>query len=306
MNARKQFSMIGWALCAFYLVSTAGQLLLGITMQQFGRWLPDGMWSEDFLMISSLVIMYGIGFPVFLLIVKRLPSWYKEERKSISPGILLTVFVVCLGAAYIGNMIGTAMMMFGNLFFGIQSLNPVTDTFLNMTPEVMLWTTVIAAPIMEELMFRKILIDRLIPMGQKQAVLFSGLVFALFHGNFYQFFYAWGLGMIFAYLYSYTGKLRYSVLMHMGINFVGGMLPFLLERWAGTHFLGAWLLSLLLGGLSLTAMIASIALTVIFFGRVTWYPAWKKPERGVCYAVFTASGVWAFLLICAVEFMQMF
>lgn len=306
MNARKQFSTIGWALCAFYLVSTAGQFLLGIIMQQFGNWLPDVMWSEDFLMIISLVIMYGIGFPVFWLIVNRIPSWFKEEQKTIKPGILIVVFIVCLGAAYIGNIIGTVMMLFGNLYLGIQSLNPVTDTFLNMTSEVMFWTTVIAAPIMEELMFRKILIDRLIPMGQKQAVLFSGLAFALFHGNFYQFFYAFGLGMIFAYLYSYTGKLRYSVLLHMGINFVGGILPLLLERWAGPHWLLSWLLSLLLSGLSFVTMIASITLTVIFFGKVSWYPAWEKTEKGVGYAVFTASGVWAFLLICAVEFMQMF
>lgn len=46
----------------------------------------------------------------------------------------------------------------------------------------------------------------------------SALFFALFHGNFYQFFYAFGLGAMFAFIYVKTGRLRYTILLHMIIN----------------------------------------------------------------------------------------
>ena len=45
-------------------------------------------------------------------------------------------------------------------------------------------------------MFRKLLIDRIVPFGQRVAVVVSGLAFGLFHGNFYQFFYAFSLGAV--------------------------------------------------------------------------------------------------------------
>ena len=48
-------------------------------------------------------------------------------------------------------------------------------------------TSVIIAPVMEELVFRKYLVDRLVPYGQKTAVVLSGLFFGLFHGNFISF-----------------------------------------------------------------------------------------------------------------------
>lgn len=305
MNVKRQFSVIGWALSAFYLVSAGIQLLFGVILEKFGHIFPEQVWSDDFLMILSLAVMYGIAFPVFWLIIRRLPSWFKEEKQTIHAGKLIVIFIICLGAAYIGNLIGNVLMLFGNLLFGIRSINPVTDTFLNMTPGVMMVSTVVVAPVMEELIFRKLLIDRLIPCGQKTAVLVSGLTFALFHGNFYQFFYACSLGMIFAYLYSHTGKLRYSIIMHMGINFMGGILPLLLERWVGGRLLLSWIVSLLLGGFSVLMMLLSMILSIVFAGRVTWFSAWEKPDKGMAHAVFTASGVWIFLLLCAGEFAQM-
>ena len=51
----------------------------------------------------------------------------------------------------------------------------------------------------------------------------SALMFGLFHGNLAQFFYAWFLGIVFGYVYYKTGNVIYTMLMHMTINFVGGV-----------------------------------------------------------------------------------
>lgn len=306
MDTKRQFSVIGWALAVYYLVCTGVQILLGIFLQQFGYLLPGFVWTDDFMMILSQIIMYGIAFPVFYCLVRKLPSWFMAEKKQVSPGCLFAVFVICMGTAYMGNLIGTALMLVSDSLLGTYSFNPVTDAVMNMSPAVMFLTTVIVAPIMEELMFRKILIDRLVPYGQKAAIVISGLSFGLFHGNFYQFFYAFMLGMIFAYLYSYTGRLRYNVMMHMGINLIGGMLPLLLDRLAGTSMLLSWLGMILLGTLSVVTIIASIVLAAFFGGRLEWFPAWEKPEKGLLHTIFTTRGVWIFLIVCAVEFTMMF
>ena len=90
---------------------------------------------------------------------------------------------------------------------------------------------VILAPVIEEYIFRKQLIDRMHIYGEKLAVITSALMFGLFHGNLSQLFYAFALGLVFGYVYLKTGKLRYSIGLHMLINLIGSVIgPLFLEK----------------------------------------------------------------------------
>ena len=89
---------------------------------------------------------------------------------------------------------------------------------------------VICAPVMEEYIFRKLIVDRTVRYGQGTAVVVSGLMFGLFHGNLNQFVYAAVIGMFLAFLYVKTGDLRITISLHMLFNFVGGFLSSLLLR----------------------------------------------------------------------------
>ena len=68
------------------------------------------------------------------------------------------------------------------------------------------------------MIFRKLLIDRVVKYGEFVAILTSGLMFGLFHGNFSQAIFAMGLGMFFSFIYIRTGKIGYPILLHMIIN----------------------------------------------------------------------------------------
>ena len=68
------------------------------------------------------------------------------------------------------------------------------------------------------------MIDRLRVLGELPAVLLSGLLFGLIHGNFSQFFYATFVGFVLGYLYLRTGRLRYPIAIHMTLNLAGGVL----------------------------------------------------------------------------------
>ena len=92
---------------------------------------------------------------------------------------------------------------------------------------------VILAPLIEEFIFRKTFIDRMRPYGEKLAVVTSAAMFGLFHGNLSQMFYAFSLGLVFGWVYLRTGRLRYTVGLHMLINFFGGVVSVELTKWAG-------------------------------------------------------------------------
>ncbi len=306
MEVKRQFSRIGWAFVVFCLVDFVIQILMAVGIVLGGTGGHSWMGNVNFLLLGQ-VSMYVFAFPIFWLMMKRLPSWEKKDGEGLSVGRFLLWAVVCFGFTYMGNLIGQMVMGGVEAFTGNPQENPVLDVLDEMNPWMVFLTTVIIAPVMEELMFRKLLIDRIVPFGQRAAVVVSGVAFGLFHGNFYQFFYACGLGMIFAYLYSSTGRVRYGILLHMMINMVGGVLPIVfmqgLEEFS-VETVMAVLGMLLLGLMMLGSMIGAFVLTCIYAGRLTWFPGWAPvPAAGFWRSVLTAPGVVVFLVTCVVMFL---
>ena len=89
----------------------------------------------------------------------------------------------------------------------------------------------VIAPIFEELIFRKVLIDHVAPKGELVAILASGIMFGLFHGNFQQCFFACFIGFLFAYIYLKTGRVIYTILLHMTLNTVTSGITIGLIKW---------------------------------------------------------------------------
>jgi len=107
--------------------------------------------------------------------------------------------------------------------------NTLVDYAMDSNP-VKILVMVILAPLIEEYIFRKQIIDRTRRYGEKLAVFLSALMFGLFHLNLFQFFYAFGVGWLFGYIYLRTGRLRYPVLLHGIVNFMGSVVaPFMLS-----------------------------------------------------------------------------
>ena len=87
---------------------------------------------------------------------------------------------------------------------------------------------VLIGPVLEELAFRKVLLDRLSCYSKKYTIILSGVMFGLFHTNLFQFFYACLIGIVFAYIYTITGKIRYTIILHMSVNFLHGIVPMMI------------------------------------------------------------------------------
>jgi hypothetical protein len=127
-----------------------------------------------------------------------------------------------------GNIIGNVLGIIVKLITGYQTQNSTIELIAELNPIAILAIAVIIGPFFEELVFRKMLLDRLSGYNERIAILTSGILFGFFHTNFYQFFYAMGLGIIFAYVYTKTGKLWTTYIMHVGINLFSGFFPIII------------------------------------------------------------------------------
>ena len=225
-DARRQFSRIG----LMFLVGTA--LIYGV---QFGASAianainPDLLSSTSYALLIVMIPMYVIAMPIMALLIKRIPA-VTLPKKHMTFGQWLIAFLMCYGAMYVSNYIGLILTQLISILKG----SPVTNTMLEVATSSNLWVNlfimVLCAPVAEELIFRKLLIDRLAQYGEGVAVLFSGLMFGLFHGNLNQFAYAMLLGMFLAFLYVKTGELKVTIGLHMCINFMGAVVSVLLLK----------------------------------------------------------------------------
>ena len=223
MNTRtykKDFSEIGIRM----LISTAIIFLLQTGVQIIVLALFP-QWQDNFtiLLIVTMLPLYALGFPIAFVLMrnKNVPA---IEKHSMRPGQIAIAFLMAYGILVIGNLIGLGL----TTGIGLLKGSPVQNVLLNIITGSSLWVTavftVLCAPVFEELLFRKLICDKVIKYGEGCAVILSGLLFGLFHMNFNQFFYAFFLGCFFAFIYVKTGNLKYTILLHMMINFLGSVL----------------------------------------------------------------------------------
>ena len=72
----------------------------------------------------------------------------------------------------------------------------VVESYVENVPIVLLFVcAVIVSPIFEELLFRKILLEKLLPYGKVIAIAISSLFFGLYHANLEQLLYTMFLGV---------------------------------------------------------------------------------------------------------------
>ena len=219
-ETRRQYATVGLSVMILTFATIAGQVVFTMVCSAISKEFLSSPWFQ---WLASFVPLYGIALPLMWLLLRRVEPC-KPEKQRFGAGHWLIFYVIATGCMMLGSIIGNGLMSFLNGLTGNDVGNGLEST-LNAAP---LWQTflftVIAAPIGEEFIFRKLLVDRMRRFGELPAVLLSGLLFGLFHGNFYQFFYTFMLGVLLAYLYVRSGKIHLCMMMHALVNLVGGVL----------------------------------------------------------------------------------
>lgn len=188
--------------------------------------------------ILSAICNYILPFPIFIYLMRKIDS-QKLEKQSLSIKKFITYIAITITLMWIGNILGLAITAIISFFTPFEVINPV-QTLINSTD---IWLNLflisIIGPIFEEILFRKLLIDRSIKYGAKVSILLSALIFGLIHGNLNQFFYAFLLGGFFAYVYIKTGEIKYTITLHIIVNMMGSVVSLFVGKSAQNLISGA-------------------------------------------------------------------
>ena len=226
-EARRVYSTLGFGYAIYAAVSLIVALVIQVAVLLVS---PDLIENTLFLNILSPVSLYLFALPALILVlVLFCIKGETPEKRKLGLGAWTLILLVSFGLMYIGSFMGQGVM------WGVSKI--VGYDYSNILESVIdydnMWITVIfmcvIAPIGEELVFRKLIIDRTHKYGGLVSVLVSGLIFGLMHANFYQFFYAFALGLVLGYVYYGTGRIWYTIALHATINFIGSVVTAYLD-----------------------------------------------------------------------------
>ena len=213
-NAKKAYSRFGFSYTAMYWVYIA---IIALVLVIRNVALPEGTLDGQALMIFYFAIRFVLIYPIMYFCIRKLPT-FKIEKKKLGAG----KFIACLFITYFLMLVANAIGMFLNSVIGKATgnggVNPLMDVVDSMSPLMMILFAAVLAPIWEELLFRKFLVDRVRNYGEVTAMLMSGVMFGLYHGNMAQGAYAFAIGCFLAFIYMRTGKIGYTIAIHMFIN----------------------------------------------------------------------------------------
>ena len=221
LQAKKTFKSIGYALFTMIVLVMVSQVILIAVLNQLVPGIEKSPW---YIGILVGVPFYLVGTPIFLWMMRKLPDGPKGEAKKLSIKQIVIAFFISMAASYIFNLVGIIINLLIGMIKGSDILNPLETIGegTGIIPTIIFIG--ILSPIIEEVVFRGVLLDKLRGHGERRAIFFTALSFALFHGNLSQFFYAFALGLIFAYITLRTNTIRYAVLLHILVNIFGSVI----------------------------------------------------------------------------------
>ncbi len=178
---------------------------------------------------SAAMLLTQLPVPLILLGAGCLLRGREEKlsrKTSLRPAEYLKLLLISLPIIYGGNLLGNLLasaLTMGKAFNRLGTLTARMDLPLALY-------VVFLGPFSEEYFFRGAMLPRLAPYGQKTALFLSALFFALYHVNLYQFFYAFGIGLLLGAVALKTGSILSGFLLHASINLLGGVIPFLVMQ----------------------------------------------------------------------------
>ena len=140
-----------------------------------------------------------------------------KEEEALRPDLGIGFACICFLAGGIMNLVWSGLL---NLFH-------IQEVFSNATQESLMASQILVqmvslgvlVPLAEELIFRGLIYKRMRRfLTAGWAVVFSALLFAVYHGNPIQIIFAFPMAVVLALVLERGRKMRYPVLFHMGAN----------------------------------------------------------------------------------------
>jgi membrane protease YdiL (CAAX protease family) len=172
---------------------------------------------EFLLLIPIAIILFWRRVPWSALGLKR----FDPSNLAIGCGLLVVVYTIVI----INNLIMVALGI-------ITQADVISDLLGEIdSPFLFAFVTAIVAPFTEELFFRGFLFKGLREKyGWVNALMFSSIIFALFHGQIATLIPTFLLGALFAYMYQRTESVFPGMFLHFTVNAMGSVVFLLADQ----------------------------------------------------------------------------
>ncbi|MBS5422536.1 MULTISPECIES: CPBP family intramembrane glutamic endopeptidase [Streptococcus] len=176
-----------------------------------------------------------VSLLVFLLLLKSAGALFLGKRLGLLEGFKTLSSLNAwgmIGLTYLGIYIVTRIGAMVMMMEGVSnSTNQATIENIHMNPFVLITFTVIMAPIVEELVFRGILMGRVFNPDSIVGLILSSLLFGLAHmpNSIGVWIVYAGMGFVLGTVYRKCQKLEYCIMAHMINNSIAVSMMLLLQ-----------------------------------------------------------------------------
>lgn len=175
--------------------------------------------------VSQILIPIGLIMPLaYFLFVRRLKPVPLMPKDKPRFSLLAKILVIQCGLIGIMSYVNLAVMIFS------EQMGQAADSLGNEVriDGFTLFVLLLFNPVVEEWIARKLTLERLRPLGEKKAIVYSALFFGVLH------LFSQGLGTMFAtfavsllwaWITLKTGRLIYAIVLHALMNLYAFFLP---------------------------------------------------------------------------------
>ena len=229
----------------FYLLGNL--IVIGLFLMWGRTEMQHGILNKDAPYLALVAYTIPLLFAIWAGL-RALGVKFHDEFRLPAGRDLVAVFITFFFLLNISNLIGSRLPEPG------EALQMIID-FVKEFPFIGFVMIVILAPVLEEILFRGIILKHLLKVVPPfWAILISALLFGLVHFNMWQAIAAVLIGMFMGYVYWRTGSLFTSILLHLVNNLLGFIMILIWDDATDT-----------LSGLSITQFVTGLSVNALLF-----------------------------------------
>jgi hypothetical protein len=236
MDKIKDFKSVCFKLAAvmvaFYLSATFCMLLIAYVYENLADSL--GISATYILrLVLSGIFLYGVPIlsAMYIFGDYRIAGLYKKPPRLIKA---VGNFPAMYGLGQLVNLVALLIVWLFSVFqaqrLEEEAIERSFGTMNSLIPPNMLCGFVLfihmvfAAAIFEEFICRGVMLNALKPFGNGFAIIVTGFLFGIMHGNFQQFTYAFVLGIVLGYITIQTGSILAATILHALFNSIAAVM----------------------------------------------------------------------------------
>lgn len=220
-------TLTGAAVMCYFILSTVYSFVMSSNSTLWDMYRNNYLFRLIAEMFYSIIC---VGLPFFVsLIIMRATKVYDEPLPYEKPRGGVKVFLMIfagLGICFIGNVVtsllynyaAAAGFEFRSFSEAVNNPTPVPDNIV--TALFMVIHTAVVPALIEEFAFRGVVMQPLRKYGDWFAIIVTGVMFGLLHGNMMQVPFAIIAGVALGYIAIVSGSIWTSVLLHFLNNFI--------------------------------------------------------------------------------------